>query len=92
MRQGVAQLTALVDGTWSLRRIVRRNSARIRETTEELLKALFIIGNKWVGLTIRTVKQGLCSTCRSTVTRTHKEDGVLVMVTDEAVDVAEQEV
>ena len=90
--QGVAQLAALVDGTWSLRCVVGRNSAWVREAAEELLEALFIVGDEWVGLAICAVEQGLCGTCRSTVTRTHEEDGVLVMVADEAVDVAEQEV
>ena len=90
--QGVAQLAALVDGAWSLRCVVGRNSAWIRETAEELLEALFIVGDEWVGLAISAVEQGLCGTCRSTMTRAHKEDGVLVMVADETVDVAEQEV
>ena len=90
--QGVAQLAALVDGAWSLRCVVGRDSTWVREAAEELLEALFIVGDEWVGLAISAVEQGLCGTCRSTVTRAHEEDGVLVMVADEAVDVAKQEV
>ena len=90
--QSVAQLAALVDGAWGFRCIVGRNSARIREAAEELLKTLFIVSDKWIGLTIRAVKQGLCSTCRSTVTRAHEKDGVLIMVADKAINMAKQEV
>ena len=88
----VAELAALVDGTGRLGRKVARNAAGIGELAEELLQASLVIGDVGANLAVGAVEQRLGSTGGTAVARTHQEDGVLVVVGDEAVDVAEQEV
>ena len=92
MAERVAELAALVDGTGRLGRKVARNAAGIGELAEELLQASLVIGDVGANLAVGAVEQRLGSTGGTAVARTHQEDGVLVVVGDEAVDVAEQEV
>ena len=90
--QGVAQLAALVDGARGLRSVVRGDATGVRELTEELLEASLVVGDVRTDVVVGAVKQGLSGAGRSTVTRAHEEDGVLLVVGDEAVHVTEQEV
>ena len=48
--QSVTQLTTLVDGARGLRSEVGRNTARVRELTEELLQTSFVLGDLREGL------------------------------------------
>ena len=92
MGQGVAELAALVDGARGLGREVAGDAAGIGELTEELLEAGLVIGDVGTDLAVGAVEKGLRGAGRSAVTRAHEEDGILLVVGDEAVDVAEQEV
>ena len=88
----VAELTALVDGAGRLGRKVARDAAGIRELAEELLQASLVIGDVGADLTVGAIEQRLGGAGGATVARAHQENGVLVVIGDEAVDVAEQEV
>ena len=88
----VAELAALVDGAGRLGRKVTRDAAGIRELAEELLQAGLVIGDVGADLTVGAIEQRLGGTGRATVTRAHQENSVLVVIGNEAVDVAEQEV
>ena len=92
MAERVAELAALVDGTGRLGRKVARDAAGIGELAEELLQAGLVIGDVGANLTVGTIEQRLGGACGATVARAHQENGVLVVIGDEAVDVAEQEV
>ena len=59
---------------------------------EELLETRLIVRDIGADLAVGSVKQGLRGTGGTTVTRTHKEDGVLTVIGDKTVHVAEQEV
>ena len=71
---------------------MRRDTAGIREATEELLQTSFVIGNEGIRLAIRAIKQRLSSASRSAVTGAHKKDSVLIVIVDKAVDMAKQEI
>ena len=88
----VAELAALVDGAGRLGSKVARDAAGIRELAEELLQTSLIIGDVGADLTVGAIEQRLGGAGRATVTRAHQENGVLVVVGDETVDVSEQEV
>ena len=90
--QGVAQLAALVDGTRGLRGEVAGDAAGIGELAEELLETGLVIGDVGADVAVGAVQQGLSGAGRTAVAGAHQEDGVLLMIGDEAVDVAEQEV
>ena len=88
----VAELTALMDGTGRLGRKVARDAAGVGELAEELLQAGLVIGDVGANLAVSAVEQRLSGASGTTVTRAHQEDGILVVVGDETVDVSEQEV
>ena len=88
----VAELAALVDGAGRLGRKVARDAAGIGELAEELLQAGLIIGDVGADLAVGAIEQRLGGAGGTTVARAHQEDGVLVVVGNKAVDVAEQEV
>ena len=90
--QGVAELAALVDGAGGLGGKVAGDAAGVGELAEELLQAGLVVGNVGTDLTVGAVEQGLGGAGGAAVTRAHQEDGVLLVVGDEAVDVAEEEV
>ena len=92
MGQGVAQLAALVDRARSLGRKVTGDAAGIGELAEELLQAGLVIGDIGANLTIGTIEQGLGSACRATVTRAHKEHGVLLVIGNKTVYMTKQKV
>ena len=92
MAERVAELAALVNGTGRLGRKVARDAAGVGELAEELLQAGLVIGDVGTNLAVGTVEQRLGGTRGTTVTRAHQEDGVLVVIGDEAVDMTEQEV
>ena len=88
----VAELAALVDGAGRLGRKVARDATGIRELAEELLQASLVIGDVGTNLTVGAIEQRLGGAGRATVARAHQENSVLVVIGNEAVDVAEQEV
>ena len=90
--QGVAELAALVDGAGGLGGKVAGDAARVGELAEELLQAGLVVGDVGTDLTVGAVEKGLGGAGGATVTRAHQEDGVLLVVGDEAVHVAEEEV
>ena len=92
MAERIAELAALVNGAGRLGRKVARNAAGVGELAEELLQAGLVIGDVGADLAVGAVEQRLGGTRGTTVTRAHQEDGVLVVIGDEAIDVAEQEV
>ena len=92
MGEGVAQLAALVDGAGGLGREVAGDAAGVGELAEELLEAGLVIGDVRTDLAVGAVEQGLGGASRSAVAGAHEEDGVLLVVGDEAVDVAKEEV
>ena len=92
MRQRIAELAALMDGSGNFGGVVRRNAARIGETAEELLETRLIVGDERIGFAIRAIKQRLSRAGRSAMTGSHKKNGVLIMIVDKAVNVAKQEI
>ena len=90
--QSVTQLTTLVDGARGLRSEVGRDTARVGELTEELLQTSFVLGDLREGLGVGAVQVGLGGTGRATVARAHDDHGVLLVISDETVDVADEEV
>ena len=88
----VAQLAALMDGAGGLGRVVAGDAAGVGELAEELLEAGLVVGDVGTDLAVGAVKQGLRGSGRSTVAGAHEEDGVLLVVADEAVHVAREEV
>ena len=92
MAECVAELATLMDGAGRLGRKVARDAAGIRELAEELLQAGLIIGDVGADLTVSAIEQRLGGAGGATVARAHQEDGVLVVVGDETVDVSEQEI
>ena len=88
----VAELAALVDGAGGLGRVVAGDAAGVGELAEELLQAGLVVGDVRADLTVGAVEQGLRGAGRAAVAGAHQEDGVLLVVGDEAVDVAEEEV
>ncbi len=81
-----------MDGAGRLGRKVARNAAGVGELTEELLQAGLVIGDVGADLAVGAIEQRLGGAGRATVARAHQENGVLVVVGDETVDVSEQEV
>ena len=75
-----------------LGREMARDAARVRELAEELLEARLIIRDVGADLTVGAVEQGLRGARGTAVPGPHEEDGVLAVVGDQAVHVAEQEV
>ena len=69
-----------------------RDATGVGELAEELLQAGLVIGDVGADLTVGAIEQRLGGAGRATVARAHQENGVLVVIGDEAVDVAEQEV
>ena len=92
MAERVAELAALVDGARRLGRKVARDATGIRELAEELLQASLVIGDVGTDLAVGAIEQRLGGAGRATVARAHQENSVLVVIGNEAVDVAEQEV
>ena len=92
MRQGVTQLATFVDGARGLRSVVGRDAARVGELAEELLQASFILGDVREVLGVGAVQVGLSGTSRAAVARAHDDHGVLAVVSNETVDVADEEV
>jgi len=90
--QSVTQLATLVDGARGLRSVVGRDAARVGELAEELLQASFILGDLRESLGVGAVQVGLSGTGRAAVARAHDDHGVLLVISDEAVDVADEEV
>ena len=88
----VAKLAALVDGARGLGRVVAGDAAGVGELAEELLEAGLVIGDVGTNLAVGAVEQRLRGAGRSAVAGAHKEDGVLLVVADEAVHVAKEEV
>ena len=88
----VAELAALVDGARRLGRKVARDATGVGELAEELLQAGLVIGDVGADLTVGAIEQRLGGAGGATVARAHQENGVLVVVGNKAVDVAEQEV
>ena len=92
VRQGVTQLATFVDGARSLRSVVGRNAARVGELAEELLQTSFVLGDLREGLSVGAVQVGLSGTSRAAVARAHDDHSVLLVISDETVDVADEEV
>ena len=90
--QSVAELATLMDGARGLRRVMGRNAARVRELTEELRQALLIVGDVRTNLEVGAVQVGLCGAGRAAVARAHDDHSVLLVIGDETVDVADEEV
>ena len=88
----VAELAALVDGAGRLGRKVARDAAGVRELAEEFLQAGLIIGDVGANLAVGAIKQRLGGAGGASVARAHQEDGILVVIGNKAVNVAEQEV
>ena len=88
----VAELAALVDGAGRLGRKVARDATGIGELAEELLQASLVIGDVGTNLTVGAIEQRLGGAGGATVARAHQKDGILVVVGNKAVDMAEQEV
>ena len=92
MGQGVTQLAAFVDGARGFRSVVGRDAARVGELAEELLQTSFVLGDLREGLSVGAVQVGLSGTSRAAVARAHDDHSVLLMISDETVDVADEEV
>ncbi|EFH27144.1 hypothetical protein GVAMD_0243 [Gardnerella vaginalis AMD] len=92
VRKCVTKLATFVDGTWGFRSEVRRNTAWVRELTEELLQTSFVLSNLWIVLSVSTVEVRLSSTSWAAVAWTHDNHGVLLVISDKTINVADKEV
>ena len=81
-----------MDGARGLRSVVGRNAARVGELAEELLQASLILGDVREILGVGAVQVGLSGTGRAAVARAHDDHRVLLVIGDETVDVADEEV
>ena len=90
--QGVTQLAAFVDGARGFRSVVGRDATRVGELAEELLQASLILGDVREVLGVGAVQVGLSGTSRAAVARAHDDHSVLLVISNETVDVADEEV
>ena len=79
MRNGIAELTALVDGAGSLRCAVRRNAARERELLEQLLHSVNILRDVRIDLAVGAVKVIIGNIEVSAMSGTGKKDQVQIV-------------
>ena len=92
VREGVAQLAALVDGAGRLGRDVTGDAAGERELAEQLAHALAVGGDVRVDLAVGPLQVGVGHEAGPAVTRAGDVDGVQVPVADDAVHVGVDEV
>ena len=92
MGQSVTKLATLVDGARGLRSEVGRDATRVGELAEELLQASLILGDVREILGVGAVQVGLSGAGRAAVARAHDDHSVLLVIGDETVDVADEEV
>src|SRR4051812_5623712 len=85
MSQGIAQLTALVNGTGSFGRDVAGNAAGKRELFEELPHAVFILGNIGIEFAIGAFKIRVGHKSWSTVTRAGNINDIKLPFLDDAI-------
>ena len=90
--QGVAQLTALMDGAGGLRGHLAGDAAGEGELLEELLQALFILADVGVDLAVRPLQIGLGDHGVAAVAGTGEVDHVQVVLVDDPVEVCIDEV
>ena len=74
MGNGIAKLTALVDGTRSLRSTVARNAAGEGELLEQLLHALFITADVGVNFRVGAIQVSVGNKEVSSVARAGDQD------------------
>ena len=85
MGNGIAKLTALVDGTRSLRSTVARNAAG--ELLEHFLHAFLVLTDVRIYLTVASVQIGVSDQKVSAVARAGKKDHIQIISFDGTVAV-----
>ena len=92
VRQGVAQLSALVDRARGLRRDVARDAAGERELPEQPLQPVFVLGDGVIDLAVGPLEVGVGDEPGTAVAGTGDEDRVEVELFDDPVHVEIDEV
>ena len=87
MGNGIAKLTALVDGTRSLRSTVARNAAGEGELLEHFLHAFLVLTDVRIYLTVASVQIGVSDQKVSAVARAGKKDHIQIISFDGTVAV-----
>ena len=70
----------------------KQDATRVGELAEELLQASLILGDVREVLGVGAVQVGLSGTSRAAVARAHDDHSVLLVISNETVDVADEEV
>ena len=76
VRNAVAQLSSLVDGTWSLRRAVAADAPRKGEFLEEFKHSLLVLTLVRIDLGVSSLQIDWCQHTRCTVARASQKDGI----------------
>ena len=92
VREGVAELAALVDGAGSLRRDVAGYAAGKRELPEKILDALFVTRDARIDLGVGAFEVDVCHDAGAAVPGAGDVDDVEVALLDDAVEVDVDEV
>ena len=87
MGNGIAKLTALVDGTRSLRSTVARNAAGEGELLEHFLHAFLVLADVRINFTIRTFQISVGDQEVSAMSWTGKKDHIQIISFDGTVAV-----
>ena len=92
VREGVAELAALVDRAGGLRRHVARNAAGERELGEEALHARFVLGDVRVDFAVGALKVGVRDQAGAAMPGTGDVDHVQIVLLDHPVQMDVDEV
>src|SRR4051812_21745546 len=92
VRQGVAELSAFMNGTGSLGSRVAGNAPRKRKLSKEFLQASLVLRNIRIQFGVRSFQIRLGDDGGSTVTRPSNENGIQVLVFDDPVQMHIKEI
>ena len=92
MRERVAELATLVDGTGRLGRNVTRDSAGKRELAKETAHAVLVLGDRWVELAVSAFEVRVRDEPRSAVARPGDVEHAQVTLPNHAVEVCVDEI
>src|SRR4029453_18675953 len=87
VRDAVPEFASLVDGAWGLRRAVTADAAWEGEFLKEGAHALLVLALIRIDLRVGALQIGRPQYARRAMTRTGQEDGVQIVLGDQAVEV-----
>src|SRR5689334_18129085 len=92
VRNGVAELTSLMDRSGRFRRDMAWNAAGKRELSEQALHPLLVGGDVRINLAVSALEVGVCDQTRPAMARAGNVDHVEVMLLDDPVEVDVNEI